>query len=172
MRRQGPPMNSGSLVSSITSTLPWAGATMAPASGETRGSGSRKNQKQNSANRIQSPNRKRAMPVRKVPTMVDAMPMPTTQRRAMSVQKINFSAAWVALPLCFMAAILFGAGGVKRAYCPCRSAGQAGGLFSYRGGGGAGAAQAIGKFEGKVAHDHHAEVRFVFHQIVERSTLN
>src|SRR5439155_1194750 len=59
----------------------------------------------------QSPNKKPAMPFRKAPTSIDAMPMTTTPSSATSVQKINFSAAWVALPLCFMPAILIGGGG-------------------------------------------------------------
>src|SRR5213595_527254 len=111
MRRHGPPRNSGSTVSSITSTLPCAGATMTLASEGTLGSGSRKNQRQKSENNIQSPNKKPAMRVRKWPTRIDAMPMTTTQSNATSAQKINFSAAWVALPLCFMPAILIGGGG-------------------------------------------------------------
>src|SRR6266542_2979443 len=110
MRRHGPPRNSGSAVSSITSTLPWAGATMTLGSEGTFGLGSRKNQRQNRANNIQSPNKKPAMPFSKVPTRIDAMPMTTTHNSATSVQKINFSAAWVALPLCFTPAILIGGG--------------------------------------------------------------
>src|SRR6266566_3601664 len=110
MRRHGPPRNTGSTVSSITSTLPWAGATMTLASGGTFGLGSRKNQRQNRANNIQSPNKNPAIPVRKWPTRIDAMPTTTTHSSATSVQKINFSAAWVALPLCFMTTILIGGG--------------------------------------------------------------
>src|SRR2546427_12640139 len=111
MRRHGPPRNSGSAVSSITSTLPWAGATMTLASEGTFGLGSRKNQRQNRENNIHSPNKKLATPVRNLPTRIDAMPMTTRHSSATSVQKINFSAAWVALPLCFMTAILIGGGG-------------------------------------------------------------
>src|SRR5437016_912702 len=111
MRRHGPPRNSVSAVSSITSTLPWAGATMTLASEGTFGFGSRKNQRQKRENNSQSPNKKPAMPFRKAPTSIDAMPMTTTPSSATSVQKINFSAAWVALPLCFMPAILIGGGG-------------------------------------------------------------
>src|SRR5437667_790528 len=111
MRRHGPPRNSGSAVSSITSTLPWAGATMTLGSGGTFGLGSRKNQRQNRANNIQSPNKNLAIPVRKEPSRLDAKPITTTHSSATSVQKINFSAAWVALPLCFMAAILVGGRG-------------------------------------------------------------
>src|SRR5438552_1678984 len=105
MRRHGPPRNSASAVSSITSTLPWAGETMTLGSEGTSGSGSRKNQRQNRENNIHSPNKKLAMPVRKVPTRIDAMPMTITHSSVTSVQKINFSAAWVALPLRFMAGI-------------------------------------------------------------------
>src|SRR5205809_3681339 len=112
MRRHGPPRNSGSAVSSITSTLPWAGATMTLGSEGTFGLGSRKNQRQNRANNIQSPNNKNLpIPVRKEPSRLDAKPMNITHSSAMSVQKINFSAAWVALPLCFTSTILIGGGG-------------------------------------------------------------
>src|SRR2546425_1511047 len=111
MRRHGPPRNSGSAVSSITSTVPWAGATMTLGSEGTFGLGSRKNQRQNRANNIQSPNKSLAIPVRKEPSRLDAKPITTTHSSATSVQKINFSAAWVALPLCCMTAILIGGGG-------------------------------------------------------------
>src|SRR5207247_2401973 len=103
----------------ITSTLPWAGATMTLASEGTFGFGSRKNQRQKRENNSHSPNKKPAMPFRKVPTRIDAMPITTTPSSATSVQKINFSAAWVALPLCFMTAILIGGGGEgKDDICP------------------------------------------------------
>src|SRR5207249_2931777 len=136
MRRHGPPRNSVSAVSSITSTLPWAGATMTLASEGTFGFGSRKNQRQKRENNSQSPNKKPAMPFRKAPTSIDAMPMTTTPSSATSVQKINFSAAWVALPLCFMPAILIGGGGEgKEDICqegarPSRSLQSASYLFS------------------------------------------
>src|SRR5438128_9667662 len=110
MRRQGPPMNSDSVVSSSTSTWPWAGATMTLASSGTLGFGSRKNQRQNKENRTQRTNQTPENAAINLPTNAAKIPIAVIASSATSVQKINFSAACVALPLCFTAAILIGGG--------------------------------------------------------------
>src|SRR6266513_4899001 len=110
MRRQGPPRKSVSVVSSMMSTLPWAGATMTLGSGGTRGLGSRKKQSAQNPKRTQKANNNPANAVTKVPIIAASRPMPVSASSATRVQKINFSAACMALPLCFMGAILGGGG--------------------------------------------------------------
>src|SRR5437016_2212237 len=110
MRRQGPPRKSVSVVSSMMSTLPWAGATMTLGSGGTRGLGSRKNQSAKNPKTTQKANNNPANAVTKVPIIAASRPMPVSASSATRVQKINFSAACMALPLCFMGAILGGGG--------------------------------------------------------------
>src|SRR5438093_13635751 len=107
-RRQRPPTNSDSVVSSMTSTMPWAGATMTFPSGGTCGSGSRKNQRQNRENKAQRANRRPETVARNAQTSAANISRKVTTSKATSVQKINFSAAWVALPLCFINAIIIG----------------------------------------------------------------
>ena len=45
-----------------------------------------------------------------VPTSAAIKPIIVNASRIIRVQKINFSAAWVALPLCFTAGIISGSG--------------------------------------------------------------
>src|SRR5947208_5103387 len=79
-------------------------------SGGTRASGSRKNQRQNRENTTHTVNRPTEIEKMNAPTTAARNPIAVTTSSATSVQKINFSAACVALPLCFTAAILIGGG--------------------------------------------------------------
>ena len=81
---------------------------MTLASSGTLGFGSRKNQRQNKENMTQRTNQTPEIAAINVPTNAAKIPIAVIASSATSVQKINFSAACVALPLCFTAASLIG----------------------------------------------------------------
>ena len=102
MRLHGPPMNSGSVVSSITSTLPCAGETIALGMPGASGFGSRKKQRVNRTKTSHTPTSAEEMAAFTPPSNVASTPAANSAISRTRVQKMIRSAARKALPECFI----------------------------------------------------------------------
>ena len=101
MRRQLPPMNSFSVVSSTTSTVPCAGATTRPWPAGTRASGSRKKFSVKIVKKTHRTTSVEESVSTNVPITLARKPTAISSSTAPSASKINFSPACRAFPACF-----------------------------------------------------------------------